>query len=340
MTNQQRQHGVLVVAEAGVNHNGSLELGRRLVEAAAEAGSDVVKFQTFRADALATSTVPKAAYQESNDKAPTQLEMLRRLELSDNDHDALIEHCREHGIEFLSTAFDRASVEVLRCRGMHRWKVSSCDITNLPHLRLIGSFGQEVILSSGMAELEEVVQAVAVLERSGTGRSSITVLHCSTAYPTPMREVNLRAIKTLGRRLPGVQIGYSDHTIGIEVAIAATACGARVIEKHLTLDRTLPGPDHQASLEPDEFSSMVQGIRHIEAALGDGLKRPMPAELENRNVARRSLVAARDISAGETFTAENLAIKRPGNGVSPMLWDEYLGRVTQRSYQRDDLIDA
>ena len=337
---QRSQRGVFVIAEAGVNHNGSLDLGRRLVDAASKAGADAVKFQTFRADALATATVPKASYQESNDDASTQLEMLRRLELSDDEHDALIAHCADNDIEFLSTSFDRESVEVLRHRGIQRWKISSCDLTNLPHLRLIGGFGQEVILSTGMAALDEVLQAVSVLEQAGTDRSQISVLHCSTAYPTPMPEVNLRAMQTLADALPGVRTGYSDHTLGIEVAIAATACGARVIEKHLTLDKTLPGPDHRASLEPEEFASMVCAIRHIEAALGNGVKRPMMSELANRDVARRSLVAACAIAEGEVFTEENLTVKRPGTGVSPMLWDEYIGRVAQRAYQRDDLIDA
>ena len=329
-----------VFAEAGVNHNGSLDLGCRLVDAAAEAGANAVKFQTFRADALATNDVPKAAYQEVNDDAPTQREMLRRLELTDSEHDALIHCCHENGVEFLSTAFDTESVNILRDRGMRRWKISSCDITNLPHLRHVGGFGQEVILSTGMSELREVVQAVNVLEEVGTDRSLITVLHCSTAYPTPMPEVNLRAMQTIADEIPGVGVGYSDHTAGIEVAIAAAACGALVIEKHLTLDRTLPGPDHQASLEPGEFSSMIQAIRHIEVALGNGVKRPMPSELTNRNVARRSLVAARDIAAGETFTEDNLTVKRPGSGVSPMEWDDYVGRVAQRKYKTDDLIDA
>lgn len=331
---------MFVIAEAGVNHNGSLELGCRLVDAAAEAGANAVKFQTFRADALATNDVQKAAYQELNDDAPTQREMLRRLELSDREHDALIQCCHENKVEFLSTAFDTESVNILRDRGMRRWKISSCDITNLPHLRHVGGFGQEVILSTGMSELKEVVQAVNVLEEVGTDRSLITVLHCSTAYPTPMPEVNLYAMQTIADEIPGVRVGYSDHTIGIEIAIAAAACGARVIEKHLTLDRTLPGPDHQASLEPDEFSSMIQAIRHIEVALGNGVKRPMPSELTNRNVARRSLVAARDIAAGDTFTEDNLAVKRPGSGVSPMEWDDYVGRVAQRNYKTDDLIDA
>ena len=331
---------VFVIAEAGVNHNGSVDLGRRLVSVAADAGADAVKFQTFRAEALATASVAKAAYQEAGDDAPAQLEMLRRLELSVEAHEALVDCCRERKIEFLSTAFDAASVQLLRRLGMTRWKVSSCDLTNLPHLRLIGGMAQAVILSSGMADLSEVVHAVTVVEQAGTPRSAITVLHCSTAYPTPMTDVNLRAMQTLADELPGVRVGYSDHTEGIEVAVAATARGARVIEKHLTLDRGLPGPDQRASSEPGEFAAMVMAIRHIEVALGDGVKRPAPAELANRDVARRSLVAARDIAEGDLFTEENLTVKRPGSGVSPMRWDEYLGRRAGRAYRRDDLIDA
>ena len=329
-----------MVAEAGVNHNGSTELARRLIAVAAEAGADAVKFQTFRAEALVTATAEKAAYQMEHDGEPTQLQMLRGLELSDETHRDLVNCSGEHGIEFLSTAFDAASVELLGRLGMRRWKVPSGEITNLPHLRRIGALGQEVIVSTGMAEQAEVVQAVGVLERAGTPRSAITVLHCTTAYPTPMAEVNLRAMRTLGDALPGVRIGYSNHTPGIEVAIAAVALGACVIEKHVTLDRNLPGPDHGASLEPEELKAMIRAIRNIEVALGDGVKRPTRGELANRAAARRSLVAACDIAAGGRFTERNVAVKRPGTGVSPMRWDEYLGRVATRPYRKDDLIDA
>ena len=331
---------MFVIAEAGVNHNGSTELARRLIAAAAEAGADAVKFQTFRTEAIVTATAEKAAYQTALDDAPNQLEMLRRLELSDETHQELVDCCGEHGIEFLSTAFDPASVDLLGRLGMRRWKVPSGEITNLRHLRRIGALGQEVIVSTGMAEQAEVVQAVGVLEQAGTPRSAITVLHCTTAYPPPMTEVNLRAMQTLGEVLPGVRIGYSDHTLGIEVAIAAAALGARVIEKHVTLDRNLPGPDHHASLEPEELKAMVRAIRNIELALGDGVKRPTRAELANRAAARRSLVAACDIAAGARYTERNVTVKRPGTGVSPMRWDEYLGRVATRPYQKDDLIDA
>ncbi len=331
---------MFVIAEAGVNHNGSTELARRLIAAAAEAGADAVKFQTFRTEAIVTATAKKAAYQTELDDAPNQLEMLRRLELSDETHRELVDCCGEHGIEFLSTAFDPASVDLLGRLGMRRWKIPSGEITNLRHLRQIGALGQEVIVSTGMAEQAEVVQAVGVLEQAGTPRSAITVLHCTTAYPPPMTEVNLRAMQTLGEVLPGVRIGYSDHTLGIEVAIAAAALGARVIEKHVTLDRSLPGPDHHASLEPEELTAMVRAIRNVELALGDGVKRPTRAELANRAAARRSLVAACDIAAGARYTERNVTVKRPGTGVSPMRWDEYLGRVATRPYQKDDLIDA
>lgn len=339
MTDPASPH-VFVIAEAGVNHNGSPDIAQRLIAAASEAGADAVKFQTFRTETLVTATAEKAAYQMEFDVEANQLEMLRRLELSDETHRELVNCCLEHGIEFVSTAFDPASIELLRGLGMRRWKVPSGEITNLPHLRSVGALGQEVIVSTGMAEQAEVAQAVGVLEQSGTPRSAITVLHCTTAYPTPIAEVNLRAMQTLGTALPGVRIGYSDHTLGIEVAIAAAALGACVIEKHVTLDRSLPGPDHHTSLEPEELKAMVRAIRNVEVALGDGVKRPTRAELANRAAARRSLVAACDIAAGVRFTERNVTVKRPGTGVSPMRWDEYLGRVANRSYQKDDLIDA
>lgn len=330
----------LIIAEAGVNHNGDLELADRLVDAAAEAGADLVKFQTFSADRLVTRAAPKAAYQSRNDgrQAESQHEMLRRLELDAAAHTRLIARCARRGIGFFSTAFDLESLALLVSLGSERFKVPSGELTNLPYLRAIGSRGAEVLLSTGMATLGEVEAAVAVLEQAGTPRDRIVVLHCTTEYPTPMEEVNLAAMCAMGRAL-GVRYGYSDHTQGIEIAVAAVALGACVIEKHFTLDRTLPGPDHAASLEPGELAALVRAVRNIEIALGDGVKRPTPAEARNRAVARKSIVAARDIRCGELFTVDNLGVKRPGTGLSPMRLDEVLGRRAARDYVVDELIE-
>lgn len=329
----------LVIAEAGVNHNGDLALARKLVEAAAEAGADIVKFQTFRADRLVTKTAGRAAYQaEAVGGDESQFEMLRRLELSDSDHRVLVDHCKTYGIEFLSTGFDVESVEMLAALGQRRFKVPSGEITNLPYLRHIGGFGSHVILSTGMSSLGEIEAAIGVLEAAGTERPKIAVLHCTTEYPTPMDEVNLRAMNTIGNAF-GVAVGYSDHTRGIEVSTAAVAIGATIIEKHFTLDRALPGPDHQASLEPDELKAMVSAIRNIELALGDGIKRLTPSEAQNRPIARRSLVAIRPITAGERFSADNITTKRPGSGISPMQWDQVIGKFARRDFQADELIE-
>jgi N,N'-diacetyllegionaminate synthase len=329
----------LIIAEAGVNHNGDMDLARRLVDVAADAGADLVKFQTFSADRLVTRSAEKAEYQKKvGESVESQHAMLKRLELSAEDHRMLIAHCAARGIGFHSTGFDVASVEMLVELGVSSFKVPSGEITNLPYLRHIGSYGRPVILSTGMATLADIEAALGVLETAGTPRARITVLHCSTEYPTAMADVNLRAMQSI-RDAFQVAVGYSDHTPGIEVAIAAVAMGASVIEKHFTVDRTLPGPDHAASLEPAELDAMVRAIRNIEIALGDGIKRPSAIETRNRTVVRKSLVAARTIDAGEPFTAVNLAVKRPGTGVSPMRWDEMLGRRAPRSYRADELID-
>ena len=329
----------LIIAEAGVNHNGELAIALKLVDVAAEAGADFVKFQTFSADRLATAAAGMADYQAAAmDGGNTQLSMLRRLELSHADHAKIIERCHGRAIGFLSTGFDIESVDMLMQLGVDRLKVPSGELTNLPYLRHVGRIGKPVILSTGMATLGEIEAAVAVLETAGTTRDRITVLHCTTEYPTPMRDVNLRAMSSLRDAL-GVTVGYSDHTAGIEVAVAAVALGATVIEKHFTLDRNLPGPDHQASLEPAELIQMVAAIRNIEQSLGDGIKRPTPSELKNRPVARKSIVAARAIRAGERFTDGNLTVKRPGTGLSPMLWDEVLLRNAARDFSIDDLIE-
>ncbi len=329
----------LVIAEAGVNHGGDLEMARRLVEVAAQSGADFVKFQTFKADRLVTRQAAKANYQrESAAEDESQYEMIHRLELTPEMHVALIEHCRYQGIRFLSTGFDIESVNLLVGLGIPLLKIPSGEITNLPYLQHIGRMGKPVILSTGMADMAEIGAALQVLEQAGTPRQQITVLHCNTEYPTPMRDVNLQAMLSI-RDAYGVQVGYSDHTAGIEVPIAAVTLGATVIEKHYTLDRSLPGPDHRASLEPGELKAMVAAIRNIELALGDGVKRPSPSETNNIPIVRKSLVAACLIRAGEPFTLDNLAVKRPGTGVSPMRINEMLGRVARRDFQADEPIE-
>lgn len=328
----------LIIAEAGVNHNGNMRLARRLVDAAAEAGADLVKFQTFNAERLATKNAPKAEYQtRTTDEAQTQFSMLSKLALSAKMHENLIAQCDSRNIGFFSTGFDVESLNYLASLGIERFKVPSGEITNLPYLRHVGAFGRLVILSTGMATLGEIEAALEVLEKAGTPRKKIIVLHCNTEYPTPMQDVNLRAMLNI-RDAFDVAIGYSDHTLGIEVPIAAVALGATVIEKHLTLDRNLPGPDHKASLEPEEFAAMVSAIRNIEHAMGDGIKRPSLSEEKNKPIARKSLVAAKPIFAGEHFTVENVTAKRPGTGISPMRWDEVIGRVATRDFAENDLI--
>ncbi|SEH53592.1 N-acetylneuraminate synthase [Magnetospirillum fulvum] len=330
---------VMIIAEAGVNHNGDPELAKRLIDAAKAAGADYVKFQTFKAERLVTQGAAKADYQKKTSGADeSQFEMIRRLELSEATHRDLIAHCAAQGIGFLSTGFDVDSLDMLAGLGLPLVKIPSGEITNLPYLRHVGSMELPVVLSTGMATLAEVDDALGVLEDAGVPRDRITVLHCTTEYPTPMDEVNLSAMLTL-RDAFGVAVGYSDHTEGIEIAIAATALGACIIEKHFTLDRSLPGPDHKASLEPDELAAMVAAIRNIERAMGDGIKRPGPSETRNLPIARKSIVAARPISAGEPLSAENMTVKRPGNGLSPMRWDDMIGRIASRAYQRDEAIE-
>ena len=329
---------VLIIAEAGVNHNGDLKIAKKLIDAAAEAGADLVKFQTFNADRLVTITARKAAYQiQTTDSSESQHEMLRRLELTPGMHKEIIAHCAKRKIGFFSTAFDIESTDLLVSLGQKYFKIPSGEITNLPYLRHIGQLGRPVMLSTGMATMEEIGSALQILENSGTAKKSITVLHCTTEYPTPMPEVNLRAMISIRDNF-GVKVGYSDHTLGIEVAIAAVAMGATVIEKHFTLDRNLPGPDHKASLEPEELKSMVAAIRNIEVALGDGIKRLTPSEARNKPVVRKSLVASQAIKAGEAFSAQNITTKRPGTGISPMRWDEVMGRTALRDFVADELI--
>jgi len=330
---------VLIIAEAGVNHNGDLKLAKKLINAAAEAGADLVKFQTFNADRLSTSTAKKAFYQtQGTDSRESQHEMLRRLELTEDMHKELIAHCAARNIGFFSTGFDIKSVDLLLSFGQNHFKIPSGEITNLPYLRHIGQLGRPVILSTGMSTMDEIGSALRILANSGTPKNAITVLHCTTEYPTPMPEVNLRAMISIRDKFE-VKVGFSDHTLGIEVAIAAVAMGATLIEKHFTLDRNLPGPDHKASLEPSELKSMVTAIRNIEVALGDGIKRPTLSEAKNIPVVRKSIIASKSIQLGEVFTAKNLTTKRPGTGISPMRFDEVLGKKAKRDFAEDDLIE-
>lgn len=329
----------LIIAEAGVNHNGDINLAMQLVDAAAEAGADIVKFQTFCADRQVTRIAEKAEYQKKETGiTESQYEMLSRLELTESMHHQLISHCAERNIKFLSTGFDIESVDFLANLNQEYFKIPSGEITNLPYLRHIGSLNKAIILSTGMATLGEVEQAIDTLEMAGTSRERMTILHCTTEYPTPMNEVNLRAMLTLQNAFH-VAVGYSDHTEGIEISVAAVAMGATVIEKHFTLDRDLPGPDHGASLEPYELKQMISAIRNIEDAMGDGIKRPTPSEEKNKLVARKSIVASRLIAKGELFTTENLTVKRPGTGISPMKWDEIIGKKASRNFAVDELIE-
>jgi N,N'-diacetyllegionaminate synthase len=328
----------LIIAEAGVNHNGQLDLALGLVDAAAAAGADIVKFQSFRADRIATDRAEKAAYQQRQAPLESQREMLRRLELSREAHEAIAARCVMRGIEFLSTGFDVPSLDLLSSMGVTLFKIPSGEITNLPYLRHVGAMKGEVILSTGMATLDDIDAAIGALEAAGTPRHRITLLQCTTQYPAPFQDVNLRAIPAMRERF-GVPVGFSDHTAGLEAAIAAVALGATVVEKHFTLDRSLPGPDHAASLEPPELSAMVLAIRNVEAALGDGHKRPMPSEQANLDAARKSLVAAVPIRAGERFTLGNLTAKRPGGGLSPMRLDDIVGRVASRDFDEDEWIE-
>ena len=328
----------LIIAEAGVNHNGDMELAKLLIDVAADAGADLVKFQTFDAAHLATRGAPKANYQnQTTNQSESQHAMLKQLELNAEMHEVLIAHCQKRNIGFFSTAFDIESLDYLASLGFERFKIPSGEITNLPYLRHVGGFGKPLILSSGMSDLGEIEAALKVLEMVGASRAEITVLHCNTEYPTPMGDVNLNAMCSI-RDAFGVAVGYSDHTVGIEIPIAALALGATVIEKHLTVDRNLRGPDHNASLEPREFAAMVSAIRNIEQAMGDGIKRPSDSEAKNIPIARKSLVAAKQICAGERFTAENVTAKRPGIGISPMRWDEVIGRIATSDFKKDDIL--
>lgn len=328
-----------IIAEAGVNHNGDMKLAKKLIATAADAGADLVKFQTFIATNIISRHTLKAEYQKSTtNPQESQQQMVRKLELSRDNHLELIDECKKQGIGFFSTAFDKESIDLLEDLGVSDIvKVPSGELTNLPFLRYLARNRRHVLLSTGMADLAEIEAAINVVEQAGTHRDNITVLHCNTEYPTPMEDVNLLAMVNIGKAF-GVKTGYSDHTLGIEIPIAAVSLGATVIEKHFTQDRNLPGPDHRASLEPGELKAMVQGIRNIEKALGDGVKRLSPSEAKNKPIVRKSIVAACSIKKGDRFKEDNLAAKRPGTGISPMLWDEVIGRIASKDFNKDELI--
>ncbi len=330
---------VLIIAEAGVNHNGSLELAKQLIDKAVEAGVDIIKFQTFKSEKLVSKAAKQAEYQQRNigKQDEGQLAMLKKLELSQADHEELIAYCKEKGIRFFSTAFDMDSIDYLHSLDMGLWKIPSGEITNYPYLRKIAQYKESVILSTGMCELSDIEAALNVLLKFGVKKEQITILHCNTEYPTPFADVNLKAMLEIGEKF-GVQIGYSDHTEGIEVPIAAVALGATVIEKHFTLDKNMEGPDHKASLEPNELKAMVMAIRNIEQALGSGHKTISDSERKNIEIARKSIVAACLIQAGELLTEENLTVKRPGTGISPMRWSEVVGTRAIQNYNEEDPI--
>lgn len=334
---------VLIIAEAGVNHNGSIDVAKQLIDKAAGAGADIIKFQTFKSEKLVSKSARQAEYQKRNigSKADdSQLNMLKKLELSQEDHEELMQYCQQKGIKFFSTAFDMDSIDYLHFLHMGLWKIPSGEITNFPYIRKIAQYGEPVILSTGMCEMDDICAAMNVLIKFGVKREQITILHCNTEYPTPFEDVNLKAMIALKDEFK-VEVGYSDHTKGIEVPIAAVALGATVIEKHFTLDRNMEGPDHKASLEPDELRAMVCAIRNIEKAIGgDGIKHVSESERKNIAIARKSIVAACDIKAGEVFTEQNLTVKRPGNGISPMRWEDVIGTKAKRDFLEEELIEV
>lgn len=333
------QH-VLIIAEAGVNHNGSLEIAKKLVDKAIEAGADVIKFQTFKAEKLVSKTAKQAEYQKKNIGAnsdDSQYNMLKKLELSEKDHQELLAYCKERGILFFSTAFDMESIDYLHSLNLGFWKIPSGEITNYPYIKKIAQYHEPVILSTGMCELVDVSSALNVLLDNGVKKEQISMLHCNTEYPTPFEDVNLLAMQQIQKEFD-VAVGYSDHTKGIEVPIAAVALGASVIEKHFTLDRNMEGPDHKASLEPDELKAMVLAIRNIEKALGNGNKAVSESERKNIAIARKSIVAACPIKKGDVLTEDNLTVKRPGTGISPMRWEEVIGTNATKDFEEEELI--
>jgi N-acetylneuraminate synthase/N,N'-diacetyllegionaminate synthase len=332
---------VLIIAEAGVNHNGNLEMALELIDKAAEAGADVVKFQTFKAENLVSESAQKAEYQISNtsDKEESQFAMLKKLEIKEDWYPLLMERCKAKGIEFLSTGFDEDSLDFLEALNMPFYKIPSGEITNKPYLKHVAKKGKPIVLSTGMCDLKEIEDALGVLEENGISREQVVVLHCNTEYPTPMKDVNLMAMNNIAREL-GVKIGYSDHTLGIEVSVGAVALGARVIEKHFTLDRNLPGPDHVASLEPKELGALVRSVRNMESAIsGSGIKEPSESELKNREIARKSIHLNKELEAGHIIQIEDLVMLRPAIGISPMQMDEVLGKRLIRNLPKSSLIN-
>lgn len=329
---------VLIIAEAGVNHNGDMSIAKKLIDEAVYCGVDIIKFQTFRADSIVTKSAQKADYQkESSGTSESQYMMLKKLELSNTDFIELKKYCESKSVEFLSTGFDFESLEFLKTLNMNVWKIPSGEITNLPYLEFIGKLNKKVILSTGMSTIEEINDAVKVLVKSGTERSKISILHCTTEYPAPFNDVNLKAMHAIAKTFK-LEVGYSDHTEGIEVPVAAVALGARIIEKHFTLDKSMPGPDHKASITPAELKSMVSSIRNVELALGREEKMVVESEKKNILIARKSIVAKKDIKKGEKFTTDNITVKRPGSGISPMKWYEVLGQSALKDYKEDELI--
>jgi N,N'-diacetyllegionaminate synthase len=336
----RKDYRTFIIAEAGVNHNGSLEIAQKLVDVAAESGVDAVKFQTFRAENIVSKYAEKAEYQKlTTDAGESQLEMLKKLELDEAAHKALFRYCSEKNIQFMSSPFDLEGIDLLNSLGVEIFKIPSGEIINLPYLRKIGCLKKNIILSTGMADLGEIEKALDVLVSAGTLLENITVLHSNSQYPTPMEDVNLRAMETI-RCAFKVKVGYSDHTQGIEVPIAAVALGASVIEKHFTLDKAMAGPDHKASLQPQELMAMVRAIRNIEKALGDGIKKPSQSERKNIEIVRKSIVAARDIKQGEVFTKQNITTKRPGTGISPLEWDRVIGKKAKRNFKKGELAEV
>ena len=330
---------VFIIAEAGVNHNGSIDLAKKLIDVASNAGADAVKFQTFKAKNLVSKNAQKAEYQKkTTDTKESQFDMLKKLELDAATHKKLISYCESKRIIFLSSPFDLDSIKLLKDLNLEIFKIPSGEITNLPYLREIGKLNKNVILSTGMAHMSEIKDAIDILLDAGTKKDNITILHANTMYPTPMEDVNLRAMKAIGETF-GMAFGYSDHTLGIEVDIAAVAMGASCIEKHFTLDKSMSGPDHKASLQPDELRAMVKAIRNIEVALGSAIKKPSKSELQNIKIARKSIVAKKIIKQGDVLSDDNLAIKRPGNGMSPLRWDEIIGTIATCNYNENDLIN-
>lgn len=333
-----KKNKIFIIAEAGINHNGSLATAKKLVDAAVQSGADAVKFQTFKAEEEISSFAPKADYQKQGAaENESLLEMTGNLELSDSDFKELRDYCRKKGINFLSTPSDIVSINLLNELGLKTFKIPSGEINDLPYLRKVGSLRKKIIMSTGIADLREVEAAISVLTEAGTPRKNITVLHCNTEYPTPAEDVNLSAMLTIKNALK-VKVGYSDHTLGMETPVAAAALGASVIEKHFTLDRNMKGPDHRSSLEPAELKAMVKAIRNTEKILGSGIKRPSPSEIKNKTAVRKSIVARMNIKKGEAFTDKNLTTKRPATGINPMEWDNVIGRSAKKDFKKDEII--